>query len=234
MTISRRTTLASAFSPTLAAPLALPALAQQGGGGRGRGRRASAGTAAPLAADEFERTALGVLNDIDNNQRYLNVGRDDGRLLRMFVENAGIKRAVEIGTSTGYSGIWIALGLKKTGGRLTTFEIDRERARIAAANLKRTGVADIAEIIIGDANVETKKITGEIDFVFSDADKENYLNYWRTLAPLLRKGGMFISDNMSRPAPDPAYVKAITSDPAFDTVFLNMEGTGVGVSLKKL
>lgn len=231
MTISRRAALVSAVAVSLAGP----AMAQSGGGGgRGRGRRESAATAAPLAADEFERNALAVLNDIDRNQRYLNVGRDDGRLLRMFVENAGVKRAIELGTSTGYSGIWIALGLRKTGGRLTTFEIDRERARIATANFKRAGLGDVIEVVVGDANVETKKVSGALDFVFSDADKENYLTYWKTLTPLLRKGGMFISDNMSRPTPEPAYVKAITTDPAFDAVFLNMEGTGVGVSLKKL
>lgn len=226
--VSRRTALSATLAAGLLAPVT--ASAQRGG----RGRRQEARTAPPLANDEFERNALGVLEDIDRNQRYLNVGRDDGRLLRILVETSGAKRAVEIGTSTGYSGIWLALGLRKHGGRLTTFEIDRSRAATAAANFKRAGVADMVDIVIGDANVETRKVTGSLDLVFSDADKENYLAYFRTLSPLLRQGGLFVSDNMAIPAPEPDYVQAITSDPKFDTVFLNMDGTGVGVSLKKL
>jgi len=227
MTISRRRALAIATAGVSIMPTF--AVAQRGGR-----RREEARTAPPLAADELEQKALAVLDDIDRNQRYLNVGRDDGRLLRIFAESSGAKSAVEIGTSTGYSGIWLALGLRKNGGRLTTFEIDKARAAAAAENFRRAGVADIVDIVIGDAVVETKKVKGPLDLVFSDADKENYLNYYRTLSPLVRAGGLFISDNMAIPEPEPDYIKAITSDPKFDTVFLNMQGTGVGVSLKKL
>lgn len=224
MGISRRMAL------TLAAGALAPAAASAQRGGR----RREAASAPPLPADAFERNALAVLDDIDRNQRYLNVGRDDGRLLRILAETSGAKRAVELGTSTGYSGIWLALGLRKHGGRLITFEIDRSRAATAAANFKRAGVADMIDIVIGDANVEAKKVTGVLDLVFSDADKESYLNYYNMLSPLLRPGGLFISDNMAVPAPEPEYIRAITSDPKFDTVFLNMQGTGVGVSLRKL
>jgi predicted O-methyltransferase YrrM len=227
MTISRR----NALTITLAGAALVPSVALAQRGGR---RREEARTAPPLAADEFEARALAVLDDIDSNQRFLNVSRDDGRLLRIFAESSGAKRAVEIGTSTGYSGIWLALGLRKNGGRLTTFEIDRSRAAAAAENFKRAGVAEMIDIVIGDANIETKKVTGALDLVFSDADKENYLLYWRTLAPLVRPGGLFISDNMAIPQPEPEYIQAITSDPKFDTVFLNMQGTGMGASYKKL
>jgi caffeoyl-CoA O-methyltransferase len=227
MTISRR----NALTITAAGAALVPSVALAQRGGR---RREEARTAPPLAADEFEARALAVLDDIDSNQRFLNVSRDDGRLLRVFAESSGAKRALEIGTSTGYSGIWLALGLRKNGGRITTFEIDRSRAAVAAENFKRAGVAEMIDIVIGNANIETKKVTGPLDLVFSDADKENYLLYWRTLAPLVRPGGLFISDNMAIPQPEPEYIQAITSDPKFDTVFLNMQGTGVGVSYKKL
>ncbi|MGE3244916.1 MAG: O-methyltransferase [Beijerinckiaceae bacterium] len=229
MQITRRFAILSSFAAGLTG--ATSAFAQRGGGRR---RGPAASSAPPLPADDFERNALAVLDSIDRNQRYLNVGRDDGRLLRMLVESGNAKRIVELGTSTGYSGIWLALGLKKTGGKLTTFEIDRERAAIAGENFKRAGVADIVEIVVGDAHTETKKVSGTLDMVFSDADKEGYLTYFRTLAPLLRKGGLFVSDNMRRPSPEPEYVKAITTDPAFDTVFINMESQGTGISLKKL
>jgi len=204
------------------------ALAQRGG----RGFSAE-NTPPPLARDDFERNAFEVLADIHKNQRYLNISRDDGRLLRIFAELLNAKKAVEIGTSTGYSAIWIALALRRTGGRLTTFEIDRSRAAAAAANFKRAGLDQLIDIVIGDAHKEVGKVTGPIDFVFSDADKEGYLDYFMVLAPKLRVGGLFISDNMAMPAPDPAYIRAITTDPNFETVFLNMHRTGTGVTLKR-
>jgi predicted O-methyltransferase YrrM len=200
-----------------------------------QGRRPSTATeaAAPLPKDEPERTALGVLDDIDRRQRYLNVGREDGRLLRLLAETTDAKHVVEIGTSTGYSGIWLALGLRATQGRLTTFEIDAERAALAQANFKRAGLDDRITLIRGDAHVEARKLQGPIDIVFIDADKEGYPHYLQTLAPLVRPGGLIVADNMQRPAPDPRYVQAVTTDPAFETVFLNMHASGLGVTLKK-
>jgi len=200
---------------------------------RGRRQPAAENTAPPMPADEFERNAFDVLADIQKNQHYLNVSRDDGRMLRIFVELANTKKAVELGTSTGYSGIWIALGLRRTGGRLITFEIDRDRAAVAAANFKRAKVDDLIEIVVGDAHKEAGKVSGPLDLVFSDADKEGYLTYFRDLAPKLRVGGLFVSDNMAIPEPDPAYIKAITTSPAYETVFYNMHRTGTAVSHKR-
>ncbi len=174
-----------------------------------------------------------MLADIHQNQQYLNVSRDDGRLLRIYAELANTKKAIELGTSTGYSGIWIALALRRTGGRLTTFEIDRARASTAAANFKRAGVDGLIDIVVGDAHKETEKVSGPLDLVFSDADKEGYLTYFKSLAPKLRSGGLYISDNMAIPEPDPAYIRAITTDPDYETVFFNMHRTGVAVSHKR-
>jgi predicted O-methyltransferase YrrM len=187
----------------------------------------------PLARDAFERNAFAVLEDIHKNQRHLNVSRDDGRLLRIFAELANTKSAIELGTSTGYSGIWIALALRQTGGRLTTFEIDPRLAAAAAANFKRAGVADAIDIVIGDAHKEVGRVHAPIDFVFSDADKEGYLTYFQALGPKLRKGGVFISDNMAIPTPEPEYIRAITTHPDFETVFFNMHRTGVAISHKR-
>jgi caffeoyl-CoA O-methyltransferase len=211
-------------------PLAVPthSLAQRAGR-----QPPSENTPPPLPRDGFERNAFEVLADIHQNQHHLNISRDDGRFLRIWVELASTKKAVELGTSTGYSAIWIALGLRRTGGRLTTFEIDRERASMAAANFKRAGVDKMIEVVVGDAHKEVGKVTGPIDFVFSDADKEGYLAYFRSLAPKLRTGGLFVSDNMAIPQPDPAYVRAITTDPDYETVFYNMHRTGVGVTHKR-
>ncbi len=225
MQIGRRQWVAT----TLGAFALLP-LAGRAQSGRGRSPPTEA---PPVPKHEVERVALEVLDDIDRRQRYLNVGREDGRLLRILTEATGAKHAVEVGTSTGYSGIWIALGLRATGGRLTTYEIDAERAAVAQENFKRAGFDDRVTVVRGDAHVEIQKLQGPIDIAFIDADKEGYPDYLEKLAPLVRAGGLIIADNMSRPAPDPRYVRAVTTDPRFDTVFLNMHASGLGVTLKK-
>lgn len=226
MGFSRRSLMLTAVLSSVAT--STQALAQ-----KGRRQPPPENTPPPLPRDDFERNAFEVLADIHKNQRYLNVSRDDGRLLRIFAELVNAKKAVELGTSTGYSAIWIALALRKTGGKLTTFEIDPGRASIAAANFKRAGLDGLIDIVVGDAHKEVGKVAGPIDFVFSDADKEGYLAYFRALAPKLRTGGLFVSDNMAIPEPDPAYIRAITTDPDFETVFYNMHRTGVAVSHKR-
>jgi predicted O-methyltransferase YrrM len=228
MSMSRRSLVVAAAA--LPIVTSTQSLAQMG---KGR-RQPPPETMPPLVArDDFERNAFDVLADVHQNQQYLNVSRDDGRMLRIFTELANTKKAIELGTSTGYSGIWIALALRRTGGRLTTFEIDRARAATAAANFKRAGVDGLIDIVVGDAHKEVGKVNGPIDLVFSDADKEGYLAYFKALAPKLRTGGVFISDNMAIPEPDPAYIRAITTDPDYETVFFNMHRTGVGVSHKR-
>ena len=186
-----------------------------------------------LANSVEERRVLEVLSDVDRNQRYLSVPPEDGQLLRVLVESTGAKHAVEIGTSTGYSGLWILLGLMKTGGRLTTHEINAERHQRARANFERAGLAKQATLVLGDAHVEVTRLAGPIDFVFLDADKDGYLDYLTKLRPLLRPGGLIAAHNMVWPAPDSAYLKAVTADPGLETVFVNMQAAGIGITLKK-
>ena len=164
-----------------AAMMPVAAHAQQGRSGRGGRGQSSAKDGPPLAKDDAERKALAVLDDIDKRQQYYNVTLEDGRLLRVFAQSIGAKRVIEIGTSTGYSGIWLALAMRTTGGKVTTYEIDTARADIAATNFKRAGVDGQIEIILGDAHAEVPKIQGPIDLVFIDADKEGYLVYLRKI-----------------------------------------------------
>jgi predicted O-methyltransferase YrrM len=187
----------------------------------------------PLANSPEERRVLEVLADVDRNQRYLSVPAEDGQLLRVLVESIGARHAVEIGTSTGYSGLWILLGLMKTGGRLTTHEINPQRHASARANFERAGLAKQATLVLGDAHVDVTRLAGPIDFVFLDADKDGYLDYLIKLRPLLRPGGLIAAHNMARPAPDSGYLKAVTSDPGLETVFVNMQAAGIGITLKK-
>jgi predicted O-methyltransferase YrrM len=188
----------------------------------------------PLASGEAERAILAVLDDMNANQRrhMMNVPVEDGRLLRLLTEAIGAKQVVEIGTSNGYSGIWICLGLRKTEGKLTTYEIDARRAGLARENFKRAGVERMVTLIEGDAHDEITKLSEPIDLLFLDADKSGYVDYLNKLLPLLKPGGLVVAHNMVRSV-DPDYLEAITSNPDLETLFLNMDVAGVGVTLKK-
>ncbi len=189
----------------------------------------------PVAKNEAEKKALDVLDDMDRNQRRgsLSVPTDDGRLLRALIESSGAKTVVELGTSIGYSATWMCLGLRTTGGHLTTYEIDPERAKKARANFQRAGVDDLVTIIEGNAHETLKKFKGTIDMVFLDADKEGYVDYLNTLLPMVRPGGLIVAHNMTPRMADPKYLKAVTTNPDLETVFVNKEAAGVGITLKK-
>ena len=136
---------------------------------------------------------------------------------------------VEIGASTGYSGIWFGLALRKTGGKLTTYEIDAERAATARANFKRARMEDLITLVEGDAHKEITKLKGTIDVVFLDADKEGYVDYLNKLLPLVRPGGLILAHNINPRMADPEYMKAITTNPVLETVVRG----GMGITLKK-
>ena len=189
----------------------------------------------PLPKTEAEKKILNVLDDLDRNHRkgMRNVSSADGRLLRVLTEAIGAKHVVEIGTSNGYSGIWFCLALRGTDGKLTTYEIDTERASLARKNFKRAGVDELVTLIEGDAHEEISKMRESIDLLFLDADKKGYIDYLNELLPLVRPGGLIVAHNMVHPPPDPTYIEAITTNPALETAFLLMDGAGLGVTLKK-
>lgn len=185
------------------------------------------------AKDEAEEKILSALAEVRSGPSYANVSIRDGRLLRLLTETVNAQRVVEIGTSTGESGIWFALALRTTGGRLYTHEIDAERARIARENFKKAGVQDLITLIEGDAHETVKRYSEPIDIVFLDADKPGYPDYLEKLLPLVRPGGLVIAHNMRYPSPDPDYIEAITKNPELETLFLLMDGAGMGVTMKK-
>lgn len=189
----------------------------------------------PLAKTAGEKKILDVINEMDNDRgrRFASVSSYDGRLLRQLTEAVGAKRVIEIGTSTGYSGLWFALALRSTGGKLITHEIDPVRAREARDNFKEAGVDDLITIIEGDAHETVKQHKEPIDILFLDADKEGYIDYLNKLLPLMRPGGLILAHNMNPRQADSNYVKAITTNPDFETLLLLKEGAGVGVTLKK-
>ncbi|MHC4654959.1 MAG: O-methyltransferase [Planctomycetota bacterium] len=209
----------------------------------GQGRPMPGGTDAPdiesspMPKTEAEKKILNILDDMDKNQRrgMMNVPIEDGRLLRLLTETVSAKHVVEIGTSNGYSSIWFCLALRKTGGKLTTHEIDARRASLARENFKRAGVDKLVTLIEGDAHKEVTKLKGAIDVVFIDADKEGYTDYLKKLLPLVRPGGLIIAHNISMRGGRSGiadYVKALTTNPDLETIFYG-QGGGVSVTLKK-
>jgi len=128
----------------------------------------------------------------------LNVPAADGKILHDLIVERGFTRAVEIGTSTGHSTIWIAWALSKAGGKLVTFEIDRRRQEEATQNVAAAGLSDYVEFVLGDAHEAVPALNGSYDFVFSDADKDWYVNYFDALYPKLTADACFTAHNITQ------------------------------------
>jgi len=228
-TSKRATVVVSTVIMVISVLLISYALAQRSFRGSGRGQGDAQLEKPSVAQNENEKKVLGILADILKNQRYRNVPQNDGRLLRLLTESMNAKNIVEIGTSTGYSAIWFGLALQKTGGKLTTYEIDAQRAATARANFKRAGMADIITLVEGDAHKKVTSLKDPIDILFLDADKEGYIDYLDKLLPLIRPGGLIIAHNINPRMADPKYMKAINTNPDLDTIVRS----GVGLTLKK-
>ena len=156
-----------------------------------------AGAAPQTPGPQLDATVQAFLDRHRGTWRDLNVPESDGKLLHDLIVKHKFTRALEIGTSTGHSGVWIAWALAKTGGKLTTVEIDPQRHRTAMANFKEAGVASFIDARLGDAHEIVPALAGPFDFVFSDADKEWYKNYFVAVWPKMTAGGCFTAHNVS-------------------------------------
>jgi predicted O-methyltransferase YrrM len=160
---------------------------------------------------------------------YANVPASAGRPLRRLAEAVNAQHIVEIGTSTGLSGLWFYIALDKAGGKLTTFEYDAARADTARKHFKQAGVDRLVTLIQGDAHQTVATLKDPIDIVFIDADKEGYVDYLNKLLPLVRPGGLLLAHNTSMV---PEYIRAVTANAGLETVFY-MQGGGLAITLKK-
>jgi len=127
----------------------------------------------------------------------LNISSADGQLLYDIIIKGNYKSALEIGTSTGHSGIWIAWALSKTGGKLITIEYDEARHKTALQNFKEAGLSEYIDARQANAHSLVKELKGPFDFVFSDADKDWYKNYFIDVDPKLKVGGCYTTHNIS-------------------------------------
>lgn len=177
----------------------------------------------------------------DNSRRWydMNIPSVDGQLLYDIIIKNNYKSALEIGTSTGHSGIWIAWALSKTGGKLITIDIDEGRYRQALENFKAAGLSDYIDARLADAHKLVKELKGPFDFVFSDADKDWYKNYFIDVDPKLKTGGCFTAHNIYDGGRgyrgyggQGAFLEYVRSLPYYETT-VNSNGGGVSISYKK-
>lgn len=204
---------------------------------------AALGTAALDAAaqalrptPELDRKVAEFLQAQRDRWDYLNVPYQDGKILHDLAVHLGAKRILEIGTSTGHSTIWLAWAAAKTGGRVTTIEIDRRRHERALANLERAGVAAYVDARLGDAHDLVKTLPGPWDFVFQDADKEWYLQYFLDLDPKMAPGGCYTAHNVARAYAREVrqFLDRVRADPRYETRFADgASGEGISVSCRK-
>lgn len=194
-------------------------------------RAAASNGTAPDVPPEIA-AILAEIRRADTGQ--LAVSEEDGRFLRLMVASTGARRALEIGAASGYSAIWIGLGLRATGGRLVTIEYDAKRAVEAAANVKRAGLNDVVRVVAGDAFKEIPKLPGDVDFVFLDAWKPDYKKFFDLVYPRLAPGGLFLAHNVLNKRDEMKdFLTAIDRHPQLWTSTVAPSGEGISVSWKR-
>jgi caffeoyl-CoA O-methyltransferase len=187
----------------------------------------------PEVENSLDRKVRAFLEDNVNNWRDMNVSVADGRILYDLIVNNEYTKAVEIGTSTGHSAIWIAWALSKTGGKLITIEINKERWLKARSNFKKAGVDKIIDARLGNGHHLVPRLPGHYDFVFCDADKYWFKNYFIAMDPKLEVGGCFAAHNVSmKIAGIEEFLDYAESRENYVTTINTHSRTGISVSYK--
>jgi predicted O-methyltransferase YrrM len=176
-----------------------------------------------------------ILADIRAKDKgQLAVSEEDGRFLRLLIASSHRKRALEIGGASGYSAIWMAQGLRATGGTLVSIEYDPVRARELAENIKRAGFTDVVQVVAGDAFAEIPKLQGTFDFVFLDAWKRDYKKFLDLVYPRLDKGGLFTAHNVVNKRSEMGdFLDAIQRNPSLWSAIVAPSGEGISLSYKR-
>jgi predicted O-methyltransferase YrrM len=176
-----------------------------------------------------------ILADIRAKDKgQLAVSEEDGRFLRLLVASTGRKRALEIGGASGYSAIWIAQGLRASGGKLVSIEYDPVRAKELAGNIRRAGMTDVVQVVSGDAFAEIPKLTGTFDFVFLDAWKRDYKKFFDLVYPRLDRGGLFTAHNVVNKRDEMGdFLNAIQRNPTLWTTIVAPSAEGISLSWKR-
>ena len=176
-------------------------------------------------------TILRGIRAADKGQ--LAVSEEDGRFLRTLVAARGAKSVLEIGAASGYSGIWLGLGARETGGRVVAIEYDPQRAKEATANIRRAGLTDVVRVVQGDAFAEIPKLTGRFDFVFLDAWKKDYKRFFDLVYPRLDARGLFLAHNVVNKKNEmEPFLRTVLTHPSLFTAIVSPSHEGMSVSYK--
>jgi caffeoyl-CoA O-methyltransferase len=188
----------------------------------------------PEIENNLDKKVKLFLEDNSNNWRDMNVPLSDGKILYDIIVENNYKSAVEIGTSTGHSAVWMAWALSKTGGKLITIEIDKTRYLQAKANFKKAGVSKYVDARLADAHELVPNLPGKYDFVFSDADKFWYKNYFIAMDPKMEVGACFTAHNTTmRSSGISEFLDYIESLKNYETTIDKNSRSGISISYKK-
>ena len=187
------------------------------------------------AQDTIDARVRRFLDAHRRDWRDMNVPPADGQRLYDLVLNNRYRRALEIGTSTGHSAIWIAWALSKTGGKLITVEIDEGRYQQALRNFREAGLSGYIDARLADAHELVPRLEGPFDFVFVDADKDWYTRYFRAVYPKLLVGGCFTAHNVAgrRGGWVGEFLDALEATPGLETQVVGYGGSGLSISYRR-
>ncbi len=185
------------------------------------------------AAKETALFAAGWDRDERRDQLLLRVGPETGRLVNILAAEAGAKNILELGTSYGYSTVWLAEAASRTGGKVLSLDLAASKQAYARDMLTRAGLLAHVELMTGDAVEILGRLPGPFDFVLIDLWKDLYVTCLELVAPRLSPGAILVADNMLRPEaarPDAeAYRARVRAYPDMESVLLNV-GSGIEVS----
>jgi predicted O-methyltransferase YrrM len=188
----------------------------------------------PEIENNLDLKIKSFLEENANEWKDMNVPLSAGKILYDLIVENRYTSVVEIGTSTGHSAIWIAWALSKTGGKLVTIEIDKNRYLEAKANFKKAGVSKFIDVKLADAHDLVPKLKGEYDFVFCDADKYWYKNYFIAIDPHLISGGCFTAHNAAiRVNGIAEFLRYVESLENYETEINRNTRMGISISYKK-
>src|SRR5687768_15957383 len=200
------------------------------------------GLAAALAAPAAQQRQSGALTPhiesvltkikaADKGQ--LAISEEDGRFLRVLVASRGARSILEIGAASGYSGIWLGLGARESGGRVVAIEYDPQRAREAGENIRKAGLSDVVRVVAGDAFTEIPRLPGTFDLVFLDAWKPDYKKFFDLVYPRLSPGAVFVAHNVvNKKSEMEPFLQTVQTHPQLFTTIVSPSGEGMSVSYK--
>lgn len=189
-----------------------------------------------LEALKVELERFGEANDAATNERprrMLNITRDTGEFLAVLVRATAARRVLEIGTSNGYSTLWLAGAAREIGGSVTTVEHAEYKIGLASANFGRAGLSTFITLVHDDAGrLLQRSDQGAYDLIFLDSERQEYPGLWPQLRRVLREGGLLIVDNATSHVEEMApFVALVTADPQFGTCLVPV-GNGELLAVK--